>query len=171
MIYLNIGSNLPSKFGDRFINIEKAIDLLTSKSIKLEKVSSFYETPSYPNPKFPNFINISIKVESNLSPKKFLNEIKLIEKKLGRLKTQKNEPRVCDIDIIDYKGQIIKEEKLQIPHAKLHLRNFVLYPLKEIDPNWSHPIFNKKIDFFLKRLSFKSHIEITRLKKSAIFNQ
>ena len=78
---------------------------------------------------------------------------------------------MCDIDIIDYKGQIIKEEKLQIPHAKLHLRNFVLYPLKEIDPNWSHPIFNKKIDFFLKRLSFKSHIEITRLKKSAIFNQ
>ena len=41
MIYLNIGSNLPSKFGDRFINIEKAIDLLTSKSIKLEKSFEF----------------------------------------------------------------------------------------------------------------------------------
>ena len=84
------------------------------------------------------------------------------------MKTKKNDPRVCDIDIIDFKGLIIKKIKLQIPHSKLHLRNFVLYPLKEIEPNWTHPVFNKKIDYFLKRLNLKSHIEITRLKKSVI---
>ena len=85
-----------------------------------------------------------------------------------RLKTKKNEPRVCDIDIIDFKGLIINKNKLQIPHSKLHVRNFVLYPLREIEPNWTHPVFNKKIDYFLKRLNLKSHIEITRLKKSVI---
>ena len=97
-----------------------------------------------------------------------LDKIKLIEKKIGRLKTKKNDPRVCDIDIIDFKGLILKKKKLRTPHPKMHLRNFVLYPLREIEPNWTHPVFNKKIDYFLKQLNLKSHIEITRLKKSVI---
>tara|TARA_A100001011_G_scaffold391006_1_gene475560 strand:- start:3997 stop:4506 length:510 start_codon:yes stop_codon:yes gene_type:complete len=168
MIYLNIGSNLSSVYGNRFKNIEKCLNLLISKDIKLTKISSFYETPSYPNPRHPKFINVSLKVKTTLSPTLFLNKIKLIEKKIGRLKTKKNEPRVCDIDIIDFKGLIINKNKLQIPHSKLHVRNFVLYPLREIEPNWTHPVFNKKIDYFLKRLNLKSHIEITRLKKSVI---
>lgn len=168
MIYLNIGSNLSSNYGNRFKNIEKSVSLLVSRDIKLIKISSFYETPSYPNSRHPKFINISLKVKTSLSPRLFLNRIKLIEKKIGRMKTKKNDPRVCDIDIIDFKGLIIKKIKLQIPHSKLHLRNFVLYPLKEIEPNWTHPVFNKKIDYFLKRLNLKSHIEITRLKKSVI---
>ena len=168
MIYLNIGSNLSSVYGNRFKNIEKSISLLISKDIKLIKISSFYETPSYPNLRHPKFVNISLKVKTTLSPILFLNKIKLIEKKIGRLKTKKNDPRVCDIDIIDFKGLILKKKKLRTPHPKMHLRNFVLYPLREIEPNWTHPVFNKKIDYFLKQLNLKSHIEITRLKKSVI---
>ena len=57
-----------------------------------------------------------------------------------------------------------------MPHPRLHVRNFVIYPLKEIEPNWSHPIFNKNIDSFFQELDKNAHNEITRLSKSDILN-
>ena len=170
MIYLNIGSNLSSEDGGREINILKAINHLKKLRLNLIKISSFYETPSYPNNSDPKFINLCVKLESNLKSIELLNEIKKIEKKLGRTRIKKNEPRTCDIDIIDFNGEIIKNDELEAPHPRLHLRNFVIYPLKEIEPNWSHPIFNKNIDIFFQELDKNSHNEITRLIKSDILN-
>ena len=170
MIYLNIGSNLPSKEGGRKINILKAINHLKKLKLKIIKISSFYETPSYPNNADPKFINLCVKLESNLKASELINEIKNIEKKLGRVRLKKNEPRICDIDIIDFNGEIINNGKLEVPHPRLHLRNFVIYPLKEIEPNWVHPLFNKKIDSFFQELDKNSHNEITRLSKSDILN-
>ncbi len=170
MIYLNIGSNLPSADGDRKTNIIKAIDYLKKLKLKLIKISSFYETPSYPNYSDPKFINLCIKLETNLKANELLKEIKKIEKRLGRIRLKKNEPRTCDIDIIDFNGEVIKSDELVAPHPRLHLRNFVIYPLKEIEPNWFHPIFNKNIDSFFQKLDKNSHNEITRLGKSDILN-
>ncbi len=168
MIYLNIGSNLPSEGGGRKVNIIKAINYLKKLKLNLIKISSFYETPSYPDNSNPKFINLCVKLKSNLKASEFLNEIKKIEKKLGRKRLKKNEPRTCDIDIIDFNGEIIKNNELTAPHPRLHLRNFVIYPLKEIEPNWFHPIFNKNIDSFFQDLDKNSHNEITRLSKSDI---
>ena len=170
MIYLNIGSNLPSKEGGRKISILKAINHLKKLKLNIIKISSFYETPSYPNNADPKFINLCVKLESNLKSSELLNEIKKIEKKLERTRRKMNEPRTCDIDIIDFNGEIIKNDELVAPHPRLHLRNFVIYPLKEIEPNWSHPIFNKNIDIFFHELDKNSHNEITRLIKSDIIN-
>ncbi len=170
MIYLNIGSNLPSNEGGRKKNIIKAIDYLKELKLNLIRISNFYETPSYPDKSHPKFLNLCIKLETNLKPLIFLNKIKEIELKLGRKRLKKNEPRTCDIDIIDYNGKIIENPDLIIPHPKLHLRNFVIYPLKEIEPNWKHPIFNKKIDIFFLELDKNSHKEITRLSKSDILD-
>jgi len=168
MIYLNIGSNLTSVFGDKFENIKKTVNELTKLNIQIIKISSFYETPSYPDNKKPKFTNICIKLKTKMLAKNLLIKLKKIEKAIGRIKTKKNAPRVCDIDIIDFNKKILDSKNLVIPHPKSHLRNFVLYPLKEIEPGWIHPIFNKKIDFFISQLSSKAHIEITRLKKNAI---
>tara|TARA_A100001011_G_scaffold206701_1_gene214872 strand:+ start:3661 stop:4173 length:513 start_codon:yes stop_codon:yes gene_type:complete len=170
MIYLNVGSNLPLTYKGKKTNILKAISHLKNLKLKMIKISSLYETPSYPNSLDPKFINLCIKLKTNLKAIELLNEIKNIEKKLGRTRLKKNEPRTCDIDIIDFNGEIIKNNELETPHPRLHLRNFVIYPLKEIEPNWSHPIFNKKIDSFFQKLDKKSHNEITRLGKSDIFN-
>ena len=170
MIYLNIGSNLPSEEGGRENNIIKAISYLKKLNLNLIEISSFYQTPSYPNNSEPKFINLCVKLESNLKANELLNEIKKIEKKLGRIRIKKNEPRTCDIDIIDFNGEIIKNDELIVPHPRLHLRNFVIYPLKEIEPNWLHPIFNKNIDSFFQELDKNSHNEITRLGKSDILN-
>ena len=93
--------------------------------------------------------------------------IKLIEKKLGRKKTLINRPRICDIDIIDYGGQIYKlsdnNNKLTIPHPRLHNRNFVLFPLFEIEKNWKHPSKKTKIHDLIRKLDNSSLYSIKQI--------
>ena len=85
---------------------------------------------------------------------------KLIEIKLGRAKSKKNSPRTCDIDIIDFNGEIfdfkVNQQKLTIPHPRLIDRNFVLFPLFEIDKNWKHPQKKTKIIDLIDNLSMNS---------------
>jgi len=79
---------------------------------------------------------------------------KKIETKLGRKNSPKNSPRICDIDIIDFDNKIIKKE-IQIPHKLMHIRNFVLFPLFEIDKNWKHPVLKKNIKKLIFSLPIK----------------
>ena len=137
-------------------------------NLKIKKISNFYETPSYPNKQLPKFANIGLLAEYNFNHTKLIKEISLIEKKIGRVKSKKNDPRVCDIDIIDFNGLIKRNKLLRLPHPRSHTRNFVLYPIKEIDPKWIHPISKKNVDFLINELSQNSRIEITRLHKSVI---
>ena len=134
-IYLAIGSNL----GNKKKNIEKAKFELIQNDIRLFQISSYYESLSWPDSSNPKFLNIVLKVGSYLEPSKLLKKCKEIEKKLGRKKALKNSPRVCDIDILDYNNKIIKN-KIILPHPRMHFRNFVLFPLFEIDKEWRHPI-------------------------------
>tara|TARA_B100000963_G_C22337906_1_gene541604 strand:+ start:9 stop:527 length:519 start_codon:yes stop_codon:yes gene_type:complete len=166
MIHLNIGSNLNSKYGSRFENITIAINLLIESNIMIKKISNFYETPSYPNQFFPKFLNIGLIVDYKNDYFDLFKIIKFVEKKLGRINAKKNDPRVIDIDIIDFKSDIKKTEELILPHPKCHLRNFVLFPILQIDPNWIHPILKKNAQYLINNLSRKSRIEITRLKKN-----
>ncbi len=166
MIHINIGSNLNSNFGSRIDNITIALNLLIEEKVKILKISNFYETPSYPNNNFPKFLNIGILANFENNYDHLFKTINFVEKKIGRTKSKKNYPRVIDIDIIDFKGLILDINNLKLPHPRSHLRNFVLYPIMEIDPKWSHPILKKNAQFLINKLSQKSRIEITRLKKN-----
>ena len=170
MIYLGIGSNLPSLFGDRFKNINLSIEYLENYGIKLQKKSSFYETSSYPNKKNPKFINIVISVKTNLPPADLMSVLIFIEEKLHRIRDQKNDPRTCDIDIIDYNNQVLdfnyKNLSLKIPHEKLIYRNFVLIPLQEISPKWVHPITKDPIGILISKLSNDDKNSILKINKS-----
>ena len=72
MIFLNIGSNLNSTKGNRIFNLNESLDLIRLENIKIIKVSSIYETPSYPNKKNPKFLNIGLQIECNYSPKQLI---------------------------------------------------------------------------------------------------
>ena len=135
--YLAIGSNLGSKIA----NIHTAMSELKKNKIKIKKISSHYLSKSWPNPLMPSFINIVIKIETVLAPLELLKICNFIELKLGRTRSKKNDPRTCDIDIIDYDKKIlnIRSNKLIIPHPQMYKRNFVLLPLFEIDRGWKHP--------------------------------
>ena len=101
MFLLGLGSNLSSSFGDRFNNIDLATSYLESHKIQIIKKSSYYETPSYPDIKNPKFINVVVKVSTNLPPGDLVSAIIFVEEKLERKRIKENEPRTCDIDIID----------------------------------------------------------------------
>ena len=170
MIFLNIGSNLESDYGNRFENIYKCLKLLKKKSIKIIKISSFYETPSYPDKNFPKFINLGVLVVYKEKVEDLLIDILFIENEMGRKRTQRNEPRIIDIDIIDFNKETLVSENLIIPHKSIKIRNFVLYPLQEIDPEWSHPITGEKVDKLIRNLDYKMRNEITRINESDIIN-
>jgi len=167
MIFLSLGSNLSSGDGkfNRFQNIDSTIKILSSYNYELIKKSSYYETPSYPDKNNPKFINvvISIKNKNSNMPekielKRLMEGILKIENIFGRKRNKKNEPRSIDVDIIDYNGKVLElsfmnSEKIKIPHERLYLRNFVLFPLKEICPDWIHPLTRKNIDDLIGELS------------------
>ena len=163
LVYLGIGSNL----GNKKINIEKTKFEIEKNGIKIESCSSFYETDSWPNNKFPKYFNIVLRAKTFFKPQDLLKKIKEIEILVGRKISLKNYPRICDIDIIDYDQKNFKinnkNEKLIIPHQKLHERNFVLLPLYEIEKNWLHPKKNKKIFELLTDLDVNNLRSIKQL--------
>ena len=169
MILIGIGSNLNSTFGDRFKNIDLSIKYLEKENLKILKKSSYYETPSYPNEKNPKFINVVVSIETDLKPEKLASVLFNIEKKLERKRDKKNDPRTCDVDVIDYNGEIINFDFnnfiFNIPHERLRERNFVLYPLQEILPNWEHPITKDTIDYLIEKLNSKKKMSILKVKK------
>jgi len=170
MLLLGLGSNLSSNFGNRFENIDLAISYFQSYKIQLLKKSSFYETLSYPDIKNPKFINVVIGVLTHLSPEKFASVLISIEETLERKRNQKNEPRTCDIDIIDYNGKVMnfiyKRLIFKVPHEKLIYRNFVLFPLQEIVPNWIHPLTKEKISNLIGKLPEEDRKSILKVKKN-----
>jgi len=170
MIFLGLGSNLSSKFGDRFTNINLAISFLEGYGIKVIKKSNFYETPSYPNKENPKFINAVILVETTLPPVDLMSVLLFIEEKLGRKRGKKNDSRTCDIDIIDYNSQILNlkfnNSELTLPHNDLSKRNFILFPLQEISPNWKHPKTKEFISDLLQKLSEDDKNSILKIDKN-----
>ncbi len=147
-IYLGIGSNL----GNKKKNIEKTKSILINNNIHILECSSYYESLSWPNPKNPKFFNIVVKIKTNLTPLELLKKCKEIEIKLGRKKKPINSPRVCDVDIIDFQNQKV-EIDLNLPHPRMHTRNFVLLPLFEIDKDWRHPVLKLNIKELISSLS------------------
>ena len=160
-VYLAIGSNL----GNRILNIQKSKFELERFKIKILRSSSHYISKSWPNSLMPKYVNIILKVKTNLSPLEVLHICSLIEIKLGRIRSQKNSPRTCDIDIIDYNGKILntKNNKLILPHPRMTKRNFVLLPLYEVNKSWKHAILKTNIVDLINSLPIKDLTSIKQI--------
>lgn len=146
-LFLSLGSNQ----GDRLYYLQQAVDLISDRMGDIYQISSVYETPAW-GFQANHFLNAVLWVKTPLDPTTVLEQAWQIEKQLGR--TRKGQPgyrdRTLDIDLLFYEDQIIHNPTLQIPHPRLHLRNFVLVPLQEIAPDWIHPVFTKTITQLLE---------------------
>ena len=137
MTILSIGTNI----GDRQANIANAITALGQIG-KVVTVSPIYTSEPWGFESENGFYNIALILETTLSPLDLLYATQQIERDLGRTAktTTTYTDRIIDIDIIDYNNQTIDTQTLTLPHKLMHKRNFVLYPLADIAPDWQHPI-------------------------------
>ncbi|MEK7867944.1 MAG: 2-amino-4-hydroxy-6-hydroxymethyldihydropteridine diphosphokinase [Candidatus Omnitrophota bacterium] len=134
LCYIGIGSNL----GDRAKYIENAIEKLEgTKGIEVKRVSSIYETEPVGGPKQGKYLNGAIEIETQLEPGELMLKLQNIEKQLGRIKTVKNAPRTIDLDILLYGDKKINKPDLKIPHPKMHKREFVMKPLKDLGMHYA----------------------------------
>ncbi len=140
-VYLGLGSNL----GNRQDNLDRALGFL-SQRLRVEKVSSIYDTEPVGNTNQPRFLNQVCRVSTGLEPMALLTLVKGIESKLGRLPHTSNGPRPIDIDILFYDDQVIEAPGLVVPHPRLTERAFVLIPMAEIAADLVHPVNGKTIE-------------------------
>ena len=159
MIYIGIGSNLNGKKNETPLqNCNKALVEL-KKEVNICNISSWYKSEPIPVSNQPWYINGVVEISTNKSSIDLLEFILNIEEFFGRVREKRNEARILDLDIIDYKKQIIyKKNKLIIPHPRMHQRSFVLQPLFELNPKWIHPIKKKGIKELIRNLNNKQKI-------------
>ncbi len=163
MILIGLGSNLTTEqyftSGDV---INAALRELEKENIVIDLCSGFYETEPVPVSDQPWFINAVAKINTDLGAKKLLNRLHKIEEKIGRIRRDRWEARVIDIDLLCYNDLILPDmenwfslandihcKEMIVPHSRMHERNFVLIPLQEIVPHWVHPVLGKNIQQLL----------------------
>ena len=144
---LSLGSNL----GERYNNLKRVL-LELEKLGKIVNKSHTYETKPYGVFDQPNFLNMAVGIETELPPRKLLEKLKSIEKKLGRKETRRWGERIIDIDILFYDEIIVDEPGLKIPHPEIQYREFVLKPLREIYPDFVHPTLKKTVRELFQKL-------------------
>lgn len=146
-VVLSLGTNQ----GNRIHNIEKCLELIHQEVGTVIKISKLYETPSWG---FDGnaFYNCALVVHTFGSAYKILEQILAIEKRMGRVRdlTSAYQSRIIDIDLIAFNEEIIETENLQVPHPLMQNRKFVLVPMLDLNLDWVHPVFHKKVTELLE---------------------
>jgi 2-amino-4-hydroxy-6-hydroxymethyldihydropteridine diphosphokinase len=154
-VYLLLGSNE----GDRQQWLRDAVREITTHCGPVRNISSLYETAAWGLEDQPDFLNLVMQIETNLTPQTLLERIQAIEHKLGRQRQLKWGQRTLDIDILFYGQEIIQNETLKVPHPYLQDRKFTLMPLQEIAPEWIHPVLKKTITTLLQLCTDKLQVQ------------
>ena len=152
--FLALGSNI----GNWKFNFNRCLSLLQNIG-KLVSIGNIYISKPYGYQNQNDFYNTAVEFYTNSSPIKLMNELQLIEKNLHKNKFIKNGPRRIDIDIIFFNSLKLNKENLVIPHPRAVNRDFVIFPLCDIDPYFKHPVKKKS----LKKL--RVEIEYIYIKK------
>ena len=140
-IILGIGGNLvPSGYKTLQQGCDAAIGQLARHDIQVLDQSRWYETAPVPISDQPWYINAVIVAETSLTAAATLLVLHQIETRFGRTRNLRNEARVLDIDLVDFGGMVTDGESLTLPHPRMHERAFVLLPLRDVVPDWHHPI-------------------------------
>lgn len=140
-IYLSLGSNMnhPEK---QLLQARKEVNRRVGKVLRY---SSIYQTAAWGKTDQPDFLNQVLIADTLHTAQEVMQALLGIEKEMGRIRTEKNAPRVIDIDILFYNHDVISQNDLQVPHPQVPNRRFVLVPLNELSPGFHHPASGKSI--------------------------
>ncbi len=164
--------------------VEAAIGALSSGGLFEVEISGFYQTPAFPAGAGPDFVNGALRATTDLSASEVLALLHDVEDKGGRTRTERWEARALDLDLIDFDGQIAPSlevfetwrdlplaeqmerapDQMILPHPRVQDRPFVLVPLRDVAPDWVHPVSGVSIDAMLERFDAEALKEIRLLK-------
>jgi len=149
--YISVGSNI----GNKLENCQKGVAaLISSGSTEILQHSRIYKTDPVDYTEQDWFINYAVKIQTVLDPFQLLCTLNAIERRSGRMVDKiRFGPRVLDMDIILYNDLVLHSAKLIIPHPRMHKRRFVLKPICDIDPEITHPILKKSMQYLLDSLN------------------
>ena len=150
MIYIALGANLPSSAGAPEATLRRVLALLPTRGVSVEAVSAFYQTPAWPNPADPPYVNAVARVRTQLGPLDLMRALLQLETEFGRKRSAKNAPRTLDLDIVDYGGLVTDAAHLMLPHPAMHERAFVLKPLSDVAPDWRHPVTGQRVSELMR---------------------
>lgn len=157
MVYIALGSNI----GNRFVLLQKAVDCIGSRIGTILSVSKVYETPAW-GFESDAFLNACIKIKTDQTALDVLDVLLTIENELGRNRdpSEGYQARPIDLDILLFNNEIISHERLQLPHPRMELRQFVLTPLADIAAKKAHPQFKKSIEELQQKCEDNSVLSI-----------
>lgn len=152
--YLGLGSNL----GDRLATLQRALELLAAEpGIRIQRSSRVWETDPVGGPVQPDFLNAVLEIETDLEPHALLAACNRVEAQLGRTRRVRWAPRTIDVDILLIDGLTIADDRLIVPHPRLHERAFVILPLLELLPDLTLPDGKRLLDARLPDQPVRPH--------------
>jgi 2-amino-4-hydroxy-6-hydroxymethyldihydropteridine diphosphokinase len=134
--FLGLGSNIE----DRLDYLQEAVDALDEHpKIRVDAVSSVYETEPVGGPEQGAYLNLGVRAATLLSPRRLLGATQAVEQRLGRVREERWGPRTIDVDILLYGDKTLRRRRLEVPHPRLDERPFALVPLLEVAPRSKLP--------------------------------
>lgn len=150
MVFIGLGSNL----GDRNANLRAALDALNAHpAVRVAQVSTFYETTPLGSTEQPDYVNAVAALETSLEAGALLSLMRNIENRLGRVRSERWQPRTIDLDLLLFDQLVVATPELTIPHPQMHLRSFVLRGLCELEPDVVHPVLRQSVAELYHRLN------------------
>lgn len=141
IVYLLTGGNV----GNRAQYLQESASLIEAQCGKIVRRSSLYETAPWGKTDQAAFLNQALELSTPLSANQLMEQLLLIEQKIGRKRMEKYGPRTIDIDILLFNHDIIDNPLVTVPHPQMANRRFVLEPLQEIAADYVHPVLQKTI--------------------------
>jgi len=153
-VYIGLGANLPSpEHGTPRETLEAAMRMLEARGLVLVARSPLYESEPVPVSDQPWYLNAVVEVATDRPAAEVLVLLHSVENAFGRVRAIRNEPRVLDLDLLDHRGTVREgPESPLLPHPRLTDRAFVLLPLRDIAPDWRHPVSGLTIAELLESL-------------------
>lgn len=142
-IFIALGANLPSKAGSADLTLRAALDDLHASGVIIEAGSRFYRSAPVPASDQPDYINAVARISTDLTPAQLLARLHEVEAAFERVRGLRNAARTLDLDLLIY-GALVSEVPM-LPHPRLHERAFVLLPMRDIAPDFIHPVSGRSL--------------------------
>ena len=152
-VFIGLGANLtPDGFETPQAGCEAAVVMLGDLGVNVIRMSRWYESAPVPLSDQPWYLNAVAEAATSFTAAATLDVLHQVETHFGRVRSVRNAARVLDLDLLDFGGQIYNQTVLKVPHPRMHERAFVLFPLRDLFADWTHPQTGQSLDALIDRL-------------------